>query len=157
MQQRDEIHKELTRLLKSDTSIKVTLLGDRTGLTIARASRLLVSETMGTFDLESIGAIASAVFCGAAEQGSALTLGELGIMLAEFSDGKILTAQSGDRGVLVVVAESDAQLGLIRVRMKESSESLASLMGKLTEPSAVKIKKPESQSIMAALKELENF
>ena len=157
MQERDEIHKELTRLLKSDTSIKVTLLGDRTGLTIARASRLLVSETMGTFDLESIGAIASAVFCGAAEQGSALTLGELGIMLAEFSDGKILTAQSGDRGVLVVVAESDAQLGLIRVRMKESSESLASLMGKLTEPSAVKIKKPESQSIMAALKELENF
>ncbi|MFX0052353.1 MAG: roadblock/LC7 domain-containing protein [Candidatus Hodarchaeota archaeon] len=157
MQQRDEIHRELTRLLKSDTSIKVTLLGDRTGLTIARSSRLLVSETMGAFDLESIGAIASAVFCGAAEQGTALTLGELGIMLAEFTDGKILTAQSGDRGVLVVVAESDAQLGLIRVRMKESSETLATLMDKLSEPSAVKIKKPESQSIMAALKELENF
>ena len=157
MQQRDEIHRELTRLLKSDTSIKVTLLGDRTGLTIARASRLLVSETMGAFDLESIGAIASAVFCGAAEQGSALTLGELGIMQAEFTDGKILTAQSGERGVLVVVAESDAQLGLIRVRMKESSESLATLMDRLTEPSAVKMKKPESQSIMAALKELENF
>ncbi|MHA2217728.1 MAG: hypothetical protein ACXADW_13505, partial [Candidatus Hodarchaeales archaeon] len=86
-----------------------------------------------------------------------LTLGELGIMLAEFSDGKILTAQSGERGVLVVVAESDAQLGLIRVRMKESSESLSRLMDKLTEPSAVKIKKPESQSIMAALKELDNF
>jgi predicted regulator of Ras-like GTPase activity (Roadblock/LC7/MglB family) len=157
MQQRDDIHRELTRLLKSDTSIKVTLLGDRTGLTIARASRLLVSETMGAFDLESIGAIASAVFCGAAEQGSTLTLGELGIMLAEFSDGKILTAQSGERGVLVVVAESDAQLGLIRMRMKESSESLARLMDRLTEPSAVKIKKPESQSIMAALKELDNF
>ena len=157
MQQRDDIHRELTRLLKSDTSIKITLLGDRTGLTIARASRLLVSETMGTFDLESIGAIASAVFCGAAEQGSALTLGELGIMLAEFSDGKILTAQSGERGVLVVVAESDAQLGLIRMRMKESSESLAQLMDRLTEPSAVKIQKPESQSIMAALKELDNF
>ncbi len=157
MVQRDEINRELTRLLKSDTSIKVTLLGDRTGLTIARASRLLVSETMGAFDLESIGAIASAVFCGAAEQGSALTLGALGIMLAEFSEGKILTAQSGERGILVVVAESDAQLGLIRVRMKESSEALSSLMDKIAEPSAVKIKKPESQSIMAALKELENF
>ena len=157
MQQRDDIHRELTRLLKSDTSIKITLLGDRTGLTIARASRLLVSETMGTFDLESIGAIASAVFCGAAEQGSTLTLGALGIMLAEFSDGKILTAQSGERGILVVVAESDAQLGLIRMRMKESSESLSTLMDRLTEPSAVQIKKPESQSIMAALKELDNF
>ena len=78
-------------------------------------------------------------------------------MLAEFSDGKILTAQSGERGVLVVVAESDAQLGLIRMRMKESSESLSQLMDRLTEPSAVKIKKPESQSIMAALKELDNF
>ncbi|MHA2226797.1 MAG: roadblock/LC7 domain-containing protein [Candidatus Hodarchaeales archaeon] len=157
MQQRDDINRELTRLLKSDTSVKVTLLGDRTGLTIARASRLLVSETMGAFDLESIGAIASAVFCGAAEQGSALTLGELGIMLAEFADGKILTAQSGERGVLVVVAESDAQLGLIRVRMKESSEKLSDLMDKMAEPSAVKMKKPESQSIMAALKELDNF
>ncbi|MHA1214506.1 MAG: roadblock/LC7 domain-containing protein [Candidatus Hodarchaeales archaeon] len=155
--QRDEIHRELTRLLKSDTSIKVTLLGDRTGLTIARASRLLVSETMGAFDLESIGAIASAVFCGAAEQGSALSLGSLGLMLAEFSDGKILTAECGERGVLVVVAESDAQLGLIRVKMKEASVALASHMDKISEPSAVQIKKPESQSIMAALKELENF
>lgn len=154
--QKNEINAELSRLLKSDTSIKVTLLGDRTGLTIARASRLLVSETMGAFDLESIGAIASAVFCGAAEQGSALALGNLAVMLAEFTDGKILTAQSGDRGILVVVAEPDAQLGLVRVRMKETSEALAMLMGKLTEP-AVKIKKPESQSIMAALKELENF
>jgi predicted regulator of Ras-like GTPase activity (Roadblock/LC7/MglB family) len=154
--QKNEINAELSQLLKSDTSIKVTLLGDRTGLTIARASRLLVSETMGAFDLESIGAIASAVFCGAAEQGSALTLGDLSVMLAEFTDGKILTAQSGDRGILVVVAEPDAQLGLVRVRMKETSEALATLMGKLTEP-AVKIKKPESQSIMAALKELENF
>ena len=157
MQQRDDINRELTRLLKSDTSVRVTLLGDRTGLTIARASRLLVSETMGAFDLESIGAIASAVFCGAAEQGSALTLGELGIMLAEFTDGKILTAQSGERGVLVVVAESDAQLGLIRMRMKESSEKLSNLMDKMAEPSAFKMKKPESQSIMAALKELDNF
>lgn len=157
MQQRDEIHKNLTRLLKSDMSIKVTLLGDRTGLTIARASRLLVSETMGAFDLESIGAIASAVFCGAAEQGSALTLGALGVMLAEFTDGKILTGAVGERGVLVVVAESDAQLGLIRVKMKESSEKLSSHMDKITEPSAIKVKKPESESIMAALKELENF
>lgn len=154
--QKNEINAELSQLLKSDTSIKVTLLGDRTGLTIARASRLLVSETMGAFDLESIGAIASAVFCGAAEQGSALTLGSLSVMLAEFTDGKILTAQSGDRGILVVVAEPDAQLGLVRVRMKEASEALATLMGKLSEPAA-KIKKPESQSIMAALKELENF
>lgn len=154
--QKNEINAELSQLLKSDTSIKVTLLGDRTGLTIARASRLLVSETMGSFDLESIGAIASAVFCGAAEQGSALTLGSLTVMLAEFTDGKILTAQSGDRGILVVVAEPDAQLGLVRVRMKEASEALSTLMGKLSEPAA-KIKKPESQSIMAALKELENF
>ncbi|MHA1237379.1 MAG: hypothetical protein ACTSQ9_06960 [Candidatus Hodarchaeales archaeon] len=72
-------------------------------------------------------------------------------MLAEFSDGKILTAQSGERGILVVVAESDAQLGLIRMRMKESSESLSELMDRLTEPSAVKIQKPESQSIMAII------
>ncbi|MHA1237378.1 MAG: hypothetical protein ACTSQ9_06955 [Candidatus Hodarchaeales archaeon] len=46
MRQRDDIHRELTRLLKSDTSIKITLLGDRTGLTIARASRLLALKAL---------------------------------------------------------------------------------------------------------------
>ena len=110
----------------------------------------------GTIPLEAAW-LFHAVFCGAAEQGSALTLGELGVMLAEFTDGKILTGAVGERGVLVVVAESEAQLGLIRVKMKESSDKLSTHMDKMTEPSAVKIKKPESQSIMAALKELENF
>lgn len=154
---RNEIHTELTRLLKADTGITVTLLGDRTGLTISRVSRLLFSETMGSFDLESIGAIASAVFCGAAEQGTTLALGDLDLMLAEFTDGKIMTAQCGKSGILVVVAEPDAPLGLIRVQMKKTSERLSTVMEAMSQPAQIKVQKSESQSIMSALKELENF
>lgn len=155
-----EIYKIISHVLKCDFSVSVVILGDRTGLTIARVSRLLVAETMGDYDLESIGAIASAVFCGAAEQGVSLSLGELDLMVAEFTEGKILTAQC-ESGILIVVTDNDTQLGLIRVEMKKSSEKLATIMNQMagaqTVTTTTKRGGSEEQSIMSALKELEGF
>lgn len=155
-----EIYQIISHVLKCEFSVSVVILGDRTGLTIARVSRLMVQETMGEYDLESIGAIASAVFCGAAEQGNSLQLGELDLMVAEFTEGKILTASCGN-GILIVVTDREAQLGLIRVEMKKASEKLSTIMhqmGSASEAGAPKKGEAgEDQSIMSALKELENF
>ena len=73
-------------------------------------------------DLESLGAIASAVFCGAEEQGNTLALGGLRNMTAEFSTGKILTASTESGGILCVVAGEDAQIGIIRVQMNKTAK-----------------------------------
>ena len=108
----NEINQILVKIQKTSTSVAVAILGDRTGLTIARVARLLVKETLGEYDLESIGAIGSAVFMGASEQGNTMTLGELELMIAEFGDGKILTGQCGSNGILIVVTDGATQLGL---------------------------------------------
>ncbi|MHA2296113.1 MAG: roadblock/LC7 domain-containing protein [Candidatus Hodarchaeales archaeon] len=152
-----EIHEILKGVLRADRSVSVVILGDRTGLTIARVAKLLAAETIGG-DLESMAAIASAVYCGAAEQGYSLTLGELDIMIAEFDAGTILTSSCG-AGILIVVTEAKKQLGVIRVEMKKSSSNLSKIMTDIsttTKPPAA-VKKTEGQSIMSALKELENF
>ncbi len=147
----------LTKLLKSDNNVIITLLTDRTGLTLARVSRLMVAETMGQAELESIGAIASAVFTGAAEQGAVLSLGKLNIMVAEFRDGRVLTAEAG-QGILVVVAERDVQLGLIRVKMQDAAKELAALSESIAKTVTVAPEKTASaKSLISALEELENF
>ncbi|MFW9992804.1 MAG: roadblock/LC7 domain-containing protein [Candidatus Odinarchaeota archaeon] len=153
-----EIHEILKSVLKTDRSVSVVILGDRTGLTIARVAKLLAAETLGG-DMETMAAIASAVYCGAAEQGYSLTLGDLDIMIAEFDDGTILTSSCG-AGILIIVTEAKKQLGVIRVEMKKASGDLSKIMSEIsttTKPPAAAVKKEEGQSIMSALKELENF
>ncbi|MHA2364438.1 MAG: roadblock/LC7 domain-containing protein [Candidatus Hodarchaeales archaeon] len=152
-----EINEVLTKIQRSHTSVAVTILGDRTGLTIARVARLLVKETLGEYDLESIGAIGSAVFMGASEQGNTLSLGDLELMIAEFGEGKILTSQCGLHGILIVVTDDSTQLGLIRMQLKDASKMLADLMNEIATTQDPLARQEESQSIMEALKELEQF
>lgn len=149
----------LTKIQRTHPSVAVVILSDRTGLTITRVARLLVKETLGEYDLESIGAIGSAVFMGASEQGNTLSLGMLELMIAEFGDGKILTSQCGPNGILMVVTDDSTQLGLVRVQIRESSKDLASLMTEIQSQDDRPFldKDEESKSIMEALKELENF
>ena len=64
-----DIDKSLGTLLRSNRGIQFVLLSDKTGLSVSSVTRLLVRETT-TMDLESIGAIAAAVFCGSEEQGN---------------------------------------------------------------------------------------
>ncbi|MFW9928234.1 MAG: roadblock/LC7 domain-containing protein [Candidatus Thorarchaeota archaeon] len=153
-----EINNTLNKVLRSHSSVSVVILADRTGLTISRVARLLVKETLGEYELESIGAIGSAVFMGASEQGNTLSLGGLDVMIAEFSAGKILTSQCGPSGILICVTEESSQLGLIRVLLKDSSKSLADIMSNMvTADQDTLVRREESQSILDALKELESF
>lgn len=153
-----EINTELSKVLRSHGSVSVVILADRTGLTISRVARLLVKETLGEYELESIGAIGSAVFMGASEQGNTLSLGGLDVLIAEFHEGKILTSQCGPNGIIICVTESGSQLGLIRVLVKDASKSLANIMNSMvTAEQDTLVRKEESQSILDALKELESF
>ncbi len=124
-----KMQEALTALLKCDQNVNLVLLGDRTGLTITKVSRLLAAQMMGVrVDLESLGAIASAVFCGAEEQGNTLTLGVLKAMTAEFGEGKILTAATGSGGIICVVAGGEAQIGIIRVQMGKTAKRLSGIL-----------------------------
>ncbi|MFW9982055.1 MAG: roadblock/LC7 domain-containing protein, partial [Candidatus Thorarchaeota archaeon] len=75
--------KILTEIIRQDKGIKKVILVDKTGLTIANVSKLSYYPV----DVDSIGAIASAVFCASEEQGKNLQIGELEIVTSEFSEG----------------------------------------------------------------------
>ena len=154
-----DINTILSKIQRTHPSVAVVILSDRTGLTIARVARLLVKETLGDYDLESIGAIGSAVFMGASEQGNTLSLGTLELMIAEFGEGKILTSHCGPNGILIVVTDDSTQLGLVRVQIRDASKHLGGLMTEIqsTDDRPLLDKDAENKSIMEALKELENL
>ena len=135
--------KILTEIIRQD---------DKTGLTIANVSKLSYYPV----DVDSIGAIASAVFCASEEQGKNLQIGELEIVTSEFSEGKIFASACG-KGVLCVVSEAEVNIGLIRLLMKKQGQALANELDKFltVEPGPGKDKELDEEDLRSALAELE--
>jgi predicted regulator of Ras-like GTPase activity (Roadblock/LC7/MglB family) len=142
----------LTEIIRQDKGIKKVILVDKTGLTIANVSKLSYYPV----DVDSIGAIASAVFCASEEQGKNLQIGELEIVTSEFSEGKIFASACG-KGVLCVVSEAEVNIGLIRLVMKKQGVQLADALDQFlaVEPLSPKDTELDEEDLKSALAELE--
>ena len=142
----------LTEIIRQDKGVKKVILVDKTGLTIANVSKLSYYPV----DVDSIGAIASAVFCASEEQGKNLQIGELEIVTSEFSEGKIFASACG-QGVLCVVSEAEVNIGLIRLVMKKQGVQLADELDKFlaVEPLSPKDSELDEEDLKSALAELE--
>jgi predicted regulator of Ras-like GTPase activity (Roadblock/LC7/MglB family) len=142
----------LTEIIRQDKGIKKVILVDKTGLTIANVSKLSYYPV----DVDSIGAIASAVFCASEEQGKNLQIGELEIVTSEFSEGKIFASACG-KGVLCVVSEAEVNIGLIRLVMKKQGVQLADALDQFlaVEPLSPKETELDEEDLKSALAELE--
>nr|KXH76152.1 MAG: hypothetical protein AM324_14470 [Candidatus Thorarchaeota archaeon SMTZ1-83] len=144
----------LTDIIRQEKGIRKVILVDKTGLTIANVSKLSYYPV----DVDSIGAIASAVFCASEEQGKNLQIGELEIVTSEFSEGKIFASACG-KGVLCVVSDADVNIGMIRLVMKKQGVQLANELDKFlaVEPLAPsgKDKELDEEDLKSALAELE--
>ncbi len=115
---------KFSNIIKSDSGIKKVILVDRTGLTIASISKFSYFPA----DVDSIGAIASAVFCASEEQGKNLELGDLEIVTSEFSGGKIFASSCGPTGVLILISDPDINIGSIRLILKRSVDELKGIL-----------------------------
>jgi predicted regulator of Ras-like GTPase activity (Roadblock/LC7/MglB family) len=144
--------KLLTEVIRQEKGIRKVILVDKTGLTIANVSKLSYYPV----DVDSIGAIASAVFCASEEQGKNLQIGELEIVTSEFSEGKIFASACG-KGVLCVVSEESVNIGMIRLVMKKQGVQLANELDKFlaVEPLSPKESELDEEDLKSALAELE--
>ncbi len=144
--------KILTDVIRQEKGIRKVILVDKTGLTIANVSKLSYYPV----DVDSIGAIASAVFCASEEQGKNLQIGELEIVTSEFSEGKIFASACG-KGVLCVVSEESVNIGMIRLVMKKQGAQLADELDKFlaVEPLSPKESELDEEDLKSALAELE--
>ncbi len=144
--------KILTEVIRQEKGIRKVILVDKTGLTIANVSKLSYYPV----DVDSIGAIASAVFCASEEQGKNLQIGGLEIVTSEFSEGKIFASACG-KGVLCVVSEESVTIGMIRLVMKKQGAQLADELDKFlaVEPLSPKESELDEEDLKSALAELE--
>jgi len=110
----NEILKELASL----QSIEAVCL-------VARDGFLLDSIARNGIDKEMIGAIASSGFGASASMGRQLDKGNPVISMIEFEKGPVLLTPIGDDAFLVIVADKEANLGMIRLKLKKHSHELA--------------------------------
>jgi predicted regulator of Ras-like GTPase activity (Roadblock/LC7/MglB family)/DNA-binding response OmpR family regulator len=109
-----EILNELARL----QSIEAVCL-------VARDGFLLDSIARTGIDTEMIAAIASSGFGASESMGKQLGKGTIMISMIEFEKGPVMFSPIGDDAFLVIIADRDANLGMIRLKLKKHSSELA--------------------------------
>ncbi|NVM52347.1 MAG: roadblock/LC7 domain-containing protein [Candidatus Helarchaeota archaeon] len=119
----DDINDVLKKALKADPGIKKIILTDRTGITIAHASKSLEYLV----EIDELGVIASHIFCASKELGQNLELSDLSIITLEFDDGRIRIAACGN-GIISFFTERD--VCVIRLLLKSLENELIELIDK---------------------------
>ena len=92
---------------------------------VARDGFLLDSIARSGIDREMIGAIASSGFGASDSMGRQLDKGTMLISMIEFEKGPVMLAPIGEDAFLVIVADKEANLGMIRLKLKKHSHELA--------------------------------
>lgn len=92
---------------------------------VARDGFLLDSIARTGIDTEMIGAIASSGFGAAEAMGRQLEKGLIIISMIEFEKGPVMFAPVGQDAFLAIVADKDANLGMIRLKLKKHCGELA--------------------------------
>lgn len=119
----DEIHKLLEKALKSDPGIKKIILTDRSGVTIAHASKSFEYLV----EIDELGAIASHSFIANQNLGQDLKLQDLNLMTLEFDEGKVRVAAIG-KGILCFYTDID--VCIIKLLLKSLQDELKELIDK---------------------------
>lgn len=92
---------------------------------VGRDGFLLDSIAKTGFDAEMIGAIASSGFGTSESMGKQLGKGAMLMSMVEFDDGPVLFSPVGADAIFVIIADRDANLGMVRMKLKKHAQDLA--------------------------------
>jgi predicted regulator of Ras-like GTPase activity (Roadblock/LC7/MglB family) len=110
----------LVELIKSAPGLQQIMLTDSTGLVLAQVTKEEVN-----FGVEGIGGLASALYAGMREQGqSMMSMGELGMIISEFAEGKLIMQGLAQNYVLIGVTRPRAKIKQVRNIVKRYIKSL---------------------------------
>lgn len=111
---------ELKELLTEFTNIP----GVNTACLVGRDGFLLDSVALSGIDAEMIGAIASSGFGASEAMGKQLQKGGMSMTMIEYENGPVMFAPVGTEAFLVIIADKDANLGMIRLKIKKHSKDI---------------------------------
>jgi CheY-like chemotaxis protein len=92
---------------------------------VGRDGFLLDSVANRGIDTEMIGAIASSGYGASESMGKQLGKGSLTLSMSEFERGPVLFSPVGEDSLVVIIAEKEANLGMIRLKLKKEVQALA--------------------------------
>ncbi len=92
---------------------------------VGRDGFLLDSIANRGVDTEMIGAIASSGYGASESMGKQLGKGSMTMSMAEFERGPVMFSPVGDDSLIVIIAEKEANLGMIRLKLKKEVQALA--------------------------------
>lgn len=124
----DEIKDICFNILVTTPGVSRVILADKTGLTLVHISRF----DFDLRDVESMGAISSAVYLASEQQGFNVGLEEMTTLVAEFQTGKILVASCGN-AVLCLITDNDVALGMARMTINQAAKQIETLLDILIE------------------------
>ncbi|MHA2032735.1 MAG: roadblock/LC7 domain-containing protein [Candidatus Kariarchaeaceae archaeon] len=159
-------------ILVQTPGVSRVILADKTGLTLVHISRF----DFDLRDVESMGAISSAVYLASEQQGYNVGLDIMNTLVAEFREGKILVASCGN-AVLCLITDNDVALGMARMTINQAAKQIEGLLDELIEEDIEVIERIDKEVIVpmepivedlpqedefladlqSALRELENF
>jgi predicted regulator of Ras-like GTPase activity (Roadblock/LC7/MglB family) len=169
----EEIQNICHNILVQTPGVSRVILADKTGLTLVHISRF----DFDLRDVESMGAISSAVYLASEQQGFNVGLEEMTTLVAEFREGKILVASCGN-AVLCLITDLDVALGMARMTTNQAAKEIEGILEELIEADWEEIDQisqepivpvepaPEEEfpqedeflaDLQSALRELENF
>jgi len=99
--------------------------GVNTACLVGRDGFLLDSIAISGIDTEMIGAIASSGFGASESMGNQLGKGNMSMSMIEYAEGPVMLSPVGGDAFLVIVAEKDANLGMIRLKIKKHTSQIA--------------------------------
>jgi predicted regulator of Ras-like GTPase activity (Roadblock/LC7/MglB family) len=165
-----EIQNICHTILVQTPGVSRVILADKTGLTLVHISRF----DFDLRDVESMGAISSAVYLASEQQGYNVGMMEMSTLVAEFKEGKILVASCGN-AVLCLITDNDVALGMARMTVNQAAKQIENILEELIaedmddlfdQQQIVPMEEvleavPEEDEFLAdlqsALRELENF
>ncbi len=124
----DEIKDICFKILVTTPGVSRVILADKTGLTLIHFSRF----DFDLRDVESMGAISSAVYLASEQQGFNVGLEDMTTLVAEFQTGKILVASCGN-AVLCLITDNDVALGMARMTINQAAKQIETLLDILIE------------------------
>jgi predicted regulator of Ras-like GTPase activity (Roadblock/LC7/MglB family)/DNA-binding response OmpR family regulator len=116
----DAIMEGVKKLLSEFTNLP----GVNTACLVGRDGFLLDSIAISGTDTEMIGAIASSGFGASESMGIQLEKGQLTMTMIEYNNGPVMLSPIGSEAFLVVVADKEANLGMIRLKIKKHARDI---------------------------------
>lgn len=95
------------------------------GAAVVRRDGLLIASNLGSdINDDQVGAMTASTVGSGETASESLGMGEVDAVTIEAKDGKLISTGAGDQGILAILAESDVNMGLVKVEMEKATKKI---------------------------------